>query len=81
VHLRLGDCAFDRADYGRAALLYERALHQPADRVRVIAVYKLAWALHFAGRANEVRAAVDRLPPDADEEIRDELLELLAAVP
>lgn len=57
--LRIGEHEFDSSDEGandRAIAAYLRALESPAERVRSLALYKLAWAYYRDGRYPEAIA-------------------------
>ena len=77
ARLRLGEAAFDAGDYPQATGWYRRALPDIAAELRAIVLYKLAWALRLSGRTADARTIAATLPPDAPEDLRTDLAELL----
>lgn len=57
VHLRLGEDAFDRYDFDRAAEEYRRVGEKASPDLRATARFKLGWSLFLRGRPGEAATA------------------------
>lgn len=65
---RLGDMAFERADYVEAVAYYQRLLGRPDSPLHALARYKLAWALYLQGKAQGAIAILIQQETEGKEE-------------
>lgn len=69
---RLGDMAFERADYAEAIGYYQRLLGRQDSPLHSLSRYKLAWALYLQGKARDAVSVLIQQETEGKEETEPE---------